>query len=78
MTWLQHVVRVPSYLAIAFVRTYQLMISPWIGPRCRFYPTCSQYSILALKKYGFVRGIWKTAARLAKCHPWHPGGHDPP
>lgn len=78
MTWLRHLVRIPSLLAIGLVRIYQQFISPWIGPRCRFHPTCSQYSILALKKYGLIRGVWKTAVRLLKCHPWHPGGHDPP
>ena len=78
MTWLQHVMRIPSGLAIGIVRAYQLFISPWIGPRCRFHPTCSQYSILVLRKFGFVRGVWKTVCRLLKCHPWHPGGHDPP
>lgn len=78
MIWLRFVLRLPSFLAIGAIRGYQLLISPWIGPRCRFYPTCSQYGILVFKQYGFVRGIWKTVCRLLKCHPWHPGGHDPP
>ncbi len=47
------------------------------GPTCRFYPTCSQYSIEAFKKYGFVKGMYLTIRRILKCHPFHPGGYDP-
>ncbi|MDX5706423.1 membrane protein insertion efficiency factor YidD, partial [Clostridioides difficile] len=50
---------------------------PLKGPTCRFYPTCSQYSIEAFKKYGFVKGMYLTIRRLLKCHPFHPGGYDP-
>lgn len=56
---------------------YQRFISPFKAPSCRFYPTCSQYSLQALEKYGPVKGVWLTAARLLRCHPFHPGGYDP-
>ncbi|KGF13107.1 membrane protein insertion efficiency factor [Peptostreptococcus sp. MV1] len=62
---------------IGLVRFYQKFISPLKGPTCRFYPTCSQYSIQAFKKYGFLKGLWLTLRRVSKCHPFHPGGYDP-
>nr|WP_304083312.1 membrane protein insertion efficiency factor YidD [Peptostreptococcus stomatis] len=62
---------------IGMVRFYQVFISPLKGPTCRFYPTCSQYSIQAFKKYGFLKGLWLTLRRVSKCHPFHPGGYDP-
>lgn len=62
---------------IMMVRFYQLFISPLKGPTCRFYPTCSQYSIQAFKKYGFLKGLWLTIKRVSKCHPFHEGGYDP-
>ena len=64
-------------LAIAAIRFYQRYLSPFTGSSCRFYPTCSDYSIQALQKYGFPRGCFKTIIRLFKCHPYHPGGYDP-
>lgn len=72
--------KVSSILAMAcigLVRFYQVVISPLKGPTCRFYPTCSQYSIQAFKKYGFLKGLWLTLRRVSKCHPFHPGGYDP-
>ena len=62
---------------IFLVRGYQKYISPLKGPTCRFYPTCSQYSIQAFKKYGFLKGLWLTVRRISRCHPFHPGGYDP-
>ena len=59
------------------VRLYQLTFSPYLGGQCRFYPTCSQYALDALEAYGFWRGLGKALGRVAKCHPWHPGGFDP-
>jgi len=64
-------------LAVAAIRLYQRYLSPFTGASCRFYPTCSDYSIQALQKYGFLRGCVKTIIRLFKCHPYHPGGYDP-
>ena len=59
------------------IRGYQLIISPWLGPRCRFYPSCSQYAHEALAVHGALRGSWLALRRLSRCHPWHPGGLDP-
>ncbi|WP_157314376.1 membrane protein insertion efficiency factor YidD [Chitinibacter sp. GC72] len=66
-----------SRLIIAFVKLYQLMISPLLGPRCRFVPSCSQYSIEAVQKYGAAKGSYLTVRRLCRCHPWGDCGHDP-
>jgi len=59
------------------IRAYQLAISPLLGPRCRFYPSCSQYMLEALQAHGVLRGLWLGVRRIARCHPWHPGGIDP-
>jgi uncharacterized protein len=60
---------------ILLIKGYQLIISPWLGNQCRYTPTCSQYSIEALKKYGPIKGLWLTIKRIARCNPW--GGHGP-
>ena len=62
---------------IVMIKLYQWIISPWMGQKCRFIPTCSQYGIEALKKYGPFKGIWLTIKRVAKCHPWGGHGYDP-
>jgi uncharacterized protein len=62
---------------ILLIRFYQLVISPWIGPKCRFTPTCSQYGIEALRKYGPIKGLWLTIKRVSRCHPWGGSGYDP-
>jgi putative membrane protein insertion efficiency factor len=61
----------------ALIRIYQWTISPLLGPRCRFYPSCSNYALEAVGRFGVLRGSWLAARRLARCHPWHPGGFDP-
>jgi putative membrane protein insertion efficiency factor len=66
-----------AWLIIIFVRFYQLFISPLIGPRCRFYPTCSHYTIEAIQKHGVLRGSWLAIKRISRCHPGNPGGVDP-
>jgi putative membrane protein insertion efficiency factor len=60
-----------------FIRAYQLVLSPLIGPSCRFYPSCSQYGIEAIETHGSLRGTWLTIKRISRCHPWHEGGFDP-
>lgn len=64
--------------AIGMIRFYQLGISPLLGPRCRFTPTCSQYAIEAIRQRGLLVGGWQATRRICRCHPWHPGGYDPP
>jgi hypothetical protein len=66
-----------SFPFIVLIKGYQLIISPWMGPSCRYTPTCSQYGIEALKKYGPLKGLWLTAKRVARCNPWGGHGHDP-
>lgn len=68
----------PAAIVILFVRCYQLTVSPLLGRRCRFEPSCSRYMIEAVQKYGCLRGSAKGVARICRCHPWHPGGWDPP
>jgi putative membrane protein insertion efficiency factor len=62
------------------IRAYQLVLSPLLGPRCRFYPSCSSYAVQALTTHGAVKGVWLAGRRLLHCHPWNPGGvdHVPP
>jgi uncharacterized protein len=62
---------------ILLIRVYQLVLSPLLGPRCRFYPTCSCYAQTALQRFGVVKGGWLGLKRIFRCHPWHPGGVDP-
>ena len=71
-------ISLPGRLCIVLLRLYQLTLSPLIGNQCRFTPTCSNYMIQAIEKYGALRGVWKGTWRILRCHPWHPGGHDPP
>jgi len=59
------------------LRIYQLCISPLLGQNCRFYPSCSNYAMEAIREYGALKGCLMAAKRLCKCHPWHPGGFDP-
>ena len=67
-----------SLLLITLVRGYQVILGPLLGGRCRFYPSCSQYFLDAVRKYGALRGAVKGMGRIARCHPFHPGGFDPP
>jgi uncharacterized protein len=62
---------------IVLIRFYQQVISPWMGPQCRFTPTCSQYGLIAFRRYGIFKGFWLTVKRLARCHPWGGSGYDP-
>ncbi len=69
--------RAGSTLVIGLIRAYQVLLSPWLGSACRFEPTCSEYLATAVAKYGPARGIWLGSRRIARCHPFHPGGLDP-
>ncbi|MFZ9480920.1 MAG: membrane protein insertion efficiency factor YidD [Burkholderiaceae bacterium] len=64
-------------MGVGLVRAYQWTIRPIIGPRCRYLPHCSDYSIEAIERYGFMTGSWLAAKRLSRCHPWCRGGLDP-
>jgi len=70
--------QLPSQLLIGAVRLYQRFLSPLLGGRCRFHPSCSEYFIGAVAKYGAVSGSLRGVWRIMKCHPFHPGGYDPP
>jgi len=65
-------------LLVLLLAAYKRRVSPWLPRACRFTPTCSEYARLALLKYGLWRGSWRTAGRLLRCHPFHPGGIDLP
>jgi putative membrane protein insertion efficiency factor len=77
-TLLRVLIQLPSTLLIFAVRCYQVFISPVFPPMCRFKPTCSTYFIEAVKKYGAIRGSLKGLWRICRCHPFNPGGYDPP
>lgn len=64
-------------ILVWIVKAYQLVLSPFFGQQCRFYPTCSQYSVEAIQKHGALLGSYYTIRRLLRCHPWCEGGHDP-
>jgi hypothetical protein len=72
---MKNLLQILSAPFILLIKLYQWVISPWLGPQCRFTPTCSQYGIEALQKYGPIKGLWLTVKRIARCNPW--GGHGP-
>ncbi|MGK2864136.1 MAG: membrane protein insertion efficiency factor YidD [Chitinophagaceae bacterium] len=74
MKTILHILGLPFILLI---KIYQLVISPWIGPKCRYQPTCSHYALEAFQKYGLLKGIWLTVKRIGRCHPWGGSGYDP-
>jgi len=66
-----------SRLLLVLIKAYRYGVSPLLGPSCRFLPTCSDYAAQAIEKYGAAYGVWLALKRVARCHPWHPGGYDP-
>ncbi len=62
---------------LGLIRLYQLLLSPLLPPACRFVPSCSHYGYEAIQRYGVLRGGWLAVKRVARCHPFHPGGYDP-
>ena len=64
-------------IALNLIRLYQWTLSPLLGPKCRFHPSCSNYALEAIRRFGILHGGWLTLRRLGRCHPWHPGGMDP-
>ena len=73
---LHAVARIPARLLLLAVRGYQLFISPMTPPTCRFYPSCSQYAVIALQRHGAIRGTYLAVWRVLRCNPWNPGGVD--
>ena len=67
-----------AFVLVLFVRFYQIALRPVLPSVCRFYPSCSEYFILAVRKHGPIRGAWKGLCRIGRCHPWNPGGEDYP
>ncbi|HZV27202.1 MAG TPA: membrane protein insertion efficiency factor YidD [Acidothermaceae bacterium] len=66
-----------AQLLVVPIEGYRRFISPFLGQRCRFAPSCSAYAVTALQTHGAIRGLWLAARRIARCHPWNPGGVDP-
>lgn len=75
---LKYIWRIPRQLLWVLVRFYQITISPMIGRNCKFHPSCSNYMIQAIDKYGAVKGTLKGLGRICRCHPWSDGGQDDP
>jgi putative membrane protein insertion efficiency factor len=69
--------KILSFPFILLIKIYQKIVSPILGPQCRFTPTCSNYALEALKKYGVFKGTWLAVKRISKCHPWGGSGYDP-
>ena len=69
--------KILTYLLILPIKLYQILLSPLIGPSCRFTPTCSNYAIEAINRHGPFKGFWLAIKRISKCHPWGDSGHDP-
>ncbi|MBO3085387.1 membrane protein insertion efficiency factor YidD [Cellulomonas fengjieae] len=70
------ILHAPARLLLLLLRAYQQFISPMTPPTCRFYPSCSQYAVIAVQRHGALRGTWLAARRLLRCNPWNPGGID--
>ncbi|MFK5893820.1 MAG: membrane protein insertion efficiency factor YidD [Pseudomonadota bacterium] len=66
-----------KYIIILVIKMYQYLISPLIGNHCRYYPTCSSYTITSIERFGIIKGMWLGIKRISRCHPFHPGGVDP-
>jgi putative membrane protein insertion efficiency factor len=64
-------------ILILVIDVYRWLLSPWLGSNCRFHPSCSAYAREAIAGHGAIRGSWLAGRRIARCHPWHPGGYDP-
>lgn len=74
---MKKIAQLPAKFLILLIRIYQLTLSPFIGRNCRYTPTCSNYGIEAIKKYGAIKGGWLTIKRILSCNPWGGSGYDP-
>lgn len=70
-------IKIPSFIILQLIKFYQKFISPLFPSSCRYIPTCSEYAIIAIQKYGFIKGFFLAIKRIMRCHPRHPGGYDP-
>ena len=66
-----------NFIFIVPIKLYQILLSPLLGQSCRYHPTCSQYAVEAIEKFGPIKGVWLGIKRIARCHPWGGSGHDP-
>jgi putative membrane protein insertion efficiency factor len=66
-----------KHVALILIRAYQVVVSPWLPPACRFFPSCSHYGLMAFEAHGFFRGAWLTTGRILRCQPFSKGGYDP-
>ena len=73
----KHIEKTVRIVFKGVIRAYQLLLSPVLGNNCRFYPNCSNYAVEAINQHGAMRGTWLATKRIARCHPWSPGGFDP-
>lgn len=73
----EKIIRLLAYVPILLIKGYQIFLSPYLPNSCRFTPTCSAYSVEALKKHGFFKGMWLSIKRISRCHPWGGHGYDP-
>jgi len=76
-TVFSYIVGIPRQLAIVCISIYRHAISPLLPPSCRYVPSCSEYAVIAIKRFGFLRGVWLSVKRVGRCHPFRPGGYDP-
>jgi putative membrane protein insertion efficiency factor len=74
---MKKILKILSWPFILLIRIYQKLISPMLGPKCRYTPTCSEYTVQALKKHGLFKGGWLAIKRISSCHPWGGSGYDP-
>lgn len=74
---MEHIIRTTRFLVTGSIKLYQYVLSPYLGPRCRFYPSCSNYALDSFHEHGLLRASWLTVRRLMRCHPWSSGGYDP-
>ena len=74
---LSFIIKLPANILILLIKIYQYTLSPFIGRNCRYTPTCSNYGIEAIRKYGAIKGGWLTIKRVASCNPWGGSGYDP-
>jgi uncharacterized protein len=77
VTALEHAVLLPRQVLVLPIRVYQRLISPAFGERCKYYPSCSEYAVQAIERFGILRGLVLAGWRLLRCNPWSHGGYDP-